>query len=183
MKTLENFNQAIENEGLTSIQINTDGNDYPKGLGSYGAIGFETFKEAEAFAEENGGEIVVFETKGGHTFWRNKGGLNAEFSCLDIMDTDGNMEHVDFTSLKESFQERLKEIEANNVDGVIDLLTNYQTDLEFLQNIDEGNIAVKKYGFKGLDEIPIKTMQFSYDVYTYAIGVYFNPVLHEEEEN
>lgn len=58
--------------GLDIVDITQGMNGYPKGL--YKAlIGFDTFEDAEVFAEEVKGEVVLLTKRDGHQFWSNNG--------------------------------------------------------------------------------------------------------------
>lgn len=182
MKNLENFNQAIENLGLKWIQINDKGNDYPSGLGSYGAIGFDNYKQAEEFAEENGGEIVHFETKGGHTFWRNKGAAYKPYTsddyindCNDnVIETNTELELAHFElKIKEAVEEQLFE----KIEEAYKTLVDFK---EVLENKEEDEIVYYDGGSNTFDTCKMEMMTYNQDVYTYAIGVVFNPKIHEE---
>ena len=59
--------------GLDTAEEVTQGmNGYPSGL--YKAIsGFESFEDAERFADEVKGEVVLLTKRDGHQFWSNNG--------------------------------------------------------------------------------------------------------------
>lgn len=58
--------------GLDEVTITQGMNGYPEGL--YKAlIGFDAFEDAECFAEEVGGEVVLLTKRDGHQFWVNNG--------------------------------------------------------------------------------------------------------------
>lgn len=62
---------AYEN-GLELVTITQGMNGYPSGL--YKAVsGFESFEDAEDFAKEVNGEVVLLTKRDGHQFWTNNG--------------------------------------------------------------------------------------------------------------
>ena len=62
---------AYEN-GLELVEITQGMNGYPSGL--YKAVsGFESFEDAECFADEVNGEVVLLSRRDGHQFWVNHG--------------------------------------------------------------------------------------------------------------
>jgi hypothetical protein len=182
MKNLENFNQAIENEGLKWIQINSDSNDYPKGLGSYGAIGFDDYKQAEKFAEENGGDIVLFQTKGGHTFWRNKGNKYEPLTSDDFLnDCNDDVYEVYTKGHLEAFEERIKKAVAEELfEEIEEAYKNLVDFKEVLENKQDDEIVYYDGNSNSFNTCKIEMMSYSQDVYTYAVGVCFNPQIHEE---
>lgn len=67
-KTLELANEW----GLDVVEITQGTNGYPEGL--YKALkGFDYFENAEDFAEQVGGEVVLISKRDGHQFWKNNG--------------------------------------------------------------------------------------------------------------
>ena len=67
-KTLELANEW----GLDIIEITQGMNGYPEG--TYKALkGFDTFEDAESFADEICGEVILVARRDGHSFWQNKG--------------------------------------------------------------------------------------------------------------
>lgn len=70
MKTMTE-ERAYE-EGLELVTITQGVNGYPSGL--YKAVsGFESFEDAERFADEVKGEVVLLTKRDGHQFWSNNG--------------------------------------------------------------------------------------------------------------
>ena len=59
-------------DGLELVSITQGMNGYPSGL--YKAVaGFESFEDAERFADEVKGEVVLLTKRDGHQFWSNNG--------------------------------------------------------------------------------------------------------------
>lgn len=182
MKNLELFQTATQdNKSLTLIQINTDGNDYPRGLGSYGAIGFNTIEQAEEFARENGGEVSKFKTRAGHHFWRLIGWTNEAFSIDAWLEDAGDNTYM--TILSDEF-ERFAEVAkdyANNedFDGITKAYNRLENAKDAIDALEDDEVLVWNGSyFESKNE---KMMEYSYDVYSYAVGVVFNPEIHEEK--
>lgn len=58
--------------GLDIVEVTQGMNGYPEGL--YKAVkGFDYFEDAESFADEICGEVVLLTKRDGHQFWTNKG--------------------------------------------------------------------------------------------------------------
>lgn len=175
--TLENFIQETEDNNLRLIQINTDANDYPRGLGSYGAIGFDTFKDAEDFCAENGGEVCSFKTRGGHTFWRNEGAKYEPFTAQDyINDCNDYVNEVCIKSETEHFWIEVKEAQENeDFERLLIIVDKQKQAIDFFENLPEDETPYYNGNSDSYGSISTTMMQYSEDVYTYAIGVYFNP--------
>lgn len=182
MKNLELFEQAIDLQDLTHIEINTDGNDYPRGLGAVGAIGFNQFSEAEAFAEQHGGEVVVFKTRDGHHFWRNEGRAYSPFTAHDYIDgADDNTNLITEEDLTDKFWEDLMAAtEDKDIDEVDYIFENYKEHLADIQAAGDGKVCFFDGNTNEIGTLDETFMEYRYDVYSYAIGVYFHPSLHEE---
>jgi len=178
--TLESFIQQIEDSNLRLIQINTDANDYPKGLGSYGAIGFNTFKDAEDFCKKNGGEICQFKTRQGHTFWRKIGESFQAFDYTYYLDKcNDNVNYTTLSDEKERFFEQLKDvIEEKDFEQLEDRINKHKICLNFFDRLNGDEVAIYNGNNDTLESCKHEFMQFSEDVYTYSIGVYFNPQFH-----
>ena len=59
-------------DGLELVTITQGMNGYPSGL--YKAVaGFESFEDAESFADDVNGEVVLLSRRDGHQFWTNNG--------------------------------------------------------------------------------------------------------------
>lgn len=177
------FEQAIDLQGLTRIEINTNGNDYPQGLGAIGAIGFNQFSEAEAFAEQHGGEVVVFKTRDGHHFWRNEGRTYSPFTAYDYIDrADDNTNLITEEDLTNKFWEDLREATTNeDLDDVEYIFENYKEHLADIQAAGKDKVCYFDGNTDEIGTLDKVFMEYSYDVYSYAIGVYFHPDLHEED--
>lgn len=68
-----------EEWGLNIVEITQGINGYPKGL--YKALmGFDIFEDAECFAEEVNGEVVLLTRRDGHQLWFNRG---RQFEALE----------------------------------------------------------------------------------------------------
>jgi len=182
MKTLEQFESATQdNKSLTLIEINSDGNDYPRGLGSYGAIGFETIEDAKEFARENGGEVSKFKTRDGHHFWRLIGWTNEAFTLDAWLEDAGDNTYT--TTLPEEFErfaEDAKEF-ANNedFDGVEKAFSRFKKAKDEFDILGDDEVLIWNGAY--FESKAKKMMQYSYDVYSYAVGVVFNPEIHEEK--
>ena len=58
MKTIEKFKTQANSSGLSLMGVTSSNNGYPEPDLGYFAKGFNSFKDAEEFAKENGGTII-----------------------------------------------------------------------------------------------------------------------------
>ncbi len=176
--TLESFIQETEDNNLRLIQINTQSNDYPTGLGSYGAIGFNAYKEAEDFCEKNGGEICSFKTRQGHTFWRKEGNVYSPFSYEDYLDKcNDNVNYTTLSEETESFWSAVSNAK-DDFEHLKVIVEKHQKTIDFFENLKDNEVGIYNGNSDTLESCKQEFMQFSEDVYTYSIGVYFNPKFH-----
>lgn len=179
MKTLEKFENATQdNKSLTLIEINSDGNDYPRGLGSYGAIGFETIKEAEKFANENGGEVSRFKNRDGHQFWRLLGWAGKAFSIDAYLEDAGD--NIYLTTLSDEYNRFAEDSKAcaenEDFDGITRAYNRLEKAISGFDALEEDEELIWNGAY--FESKKKAMMQYSYDVYSYAIGVVFNPEIH-----
>jgi hypothetical protein len=183
MKTLENFKIATDNNGLQLIQFNTNGNDYPSGLGSYGAINFDTFNDAEQFSRDNGGVVGIFQTRQGHTFWRFEGETDSEFNYFDYLERCGDyLNETTLVNEEENFWDALNydlQSDCQDYEELKALIKKHDKTIELFENCKDNEVVVYDNNRNILYTLPKKMMQFTEDVFSYSIGVYFNPTLHE----
>lgn len=184
MKTLQQFQESATAQGLQLIQINTDGNDYPRGLGAWGVIGFDNFEDAEKFRDEEGGDVVEFETRGGHTFWRNKGNAYTPYTPQDYVNAQNDdVDLTDEENYTSSFWETLGNIiENKDLEKVEHIIGKFKDNLALIQGMEDDETAIYNGNTDEVETCKNEFMQFQYDTRTHAIGVYFNPELNEESE-
>lgn len=179
--TLENFIQEVEGNKLRLIECNTQSNDYPSGLGCYGAIGFDTYEEAVSFAKDNGGEVGSFQTRQGHTFWRYEAAKFKAFSYEDYLNKcNGN---VNYTTLSEETENFWNAVSNDKDDEDFEhlkiIVEDHQKTIDFFENLSDDEIGIYNGNNNTLESCKHEFMQFSEDVFTYSIGVYFNPKKHQ----
>lgn len=180
INTLDNFIQETLDNNFRLIQINTDANGYPKELGSYGAIEFNTFKDAEDFCAKNGGETCQFMTRQGHTFWRKIGESLQAFDYTYYLDKcNDNVNYTTLSEETERFFEQLKDvIEDKDFEELENRINKHKICLNFFDKLKDDEVAIYNGNSDSLESCKHEFMQFSEDVYTYSIGVYFNPQFH-----
>lgn len=74
-------------DGLELVTITQGMNGYPSGL--YKAVAdFESFEDAECFADEVNGEVVLLSRRDGHQFWVNHGRQYEPLERAKYLDED-----------------------------------------------------------------------------------------------
>lgn len=91
----ENTYEKACNKGYDIVTVTRGRNGYPEGL--YSAVsGFGCFPEAEDFAKEIDGEIVMLARRDGHQFWSNCGRKYESIKIDDYwIDDDEELIQVD----------------------------------------------------------------------------------------
>ena len=168
----EILEMAIEN-GLSKIEITTGINGYPEGLGNYGVIGFDSYDDAAKFSDENGGEVVIFESKDGWHFWKNKGFAYRPFTSDDLLNDMGdNYSYADESN--EFYAEQLSEL-ASNFDGDFSNLENRIKEIKEIisakENCSDDERVIVSYG-NYYDTVKNNFMDYTYDTHKYAVGVF-----------
>lgn len=181
-------NQILENAremGLNTIEITTGMNGYPQGLGDYGVTGFETYADAEKFAEDNGGEVVLFESKYGWHFWNQRGWMSRPFNSDDLLqDMGDNYAYADTTN--EHYAEQLADI-AKDFDGDFEALENRIKEIkeiiDAVESAYEDERVIVGYG-NFYETVKATFMAYNYDTHRWAVGVLItndNDIKEDEE--
>lgn len=85
----QNTINAAKAKGLDIVTITKGANDYPEYL--YDAIsGFDTFEDAEAFAQDVNGDVVKLRQRDGHHFWENTGNLYYPLQIREFVNWEDN---------------------------------------------------------------------------------------------
>lgn len=165
MNEFEDLEYYANTHGYDVVTVTDDRSGYPRGL-HYAAIGFEDIKEAEKLAKATGGEVVILRRRDGHQFYTEEGWTYKPFDLISIFS--------EFDSIAGIFTKE-------------DLNTQYLTD--YFEHLNESEVEKLLCTIRGLEQnqfvllwniyngkanyevLPIITMRYSYDVYTYVIGV------------
>jgi len=177
MKTKD---EIINNADVLSLQIKEvthARNDYPQNLGDIFIIGFETFEEAQNFCDENGGEIGIGDIKNGGHFYHYRGRTYEPFTVSDYLIKLGdNYNETNKQSEIDYLKSLLVEASENfegNIDTVIEMLQNKQEVFNELADAEADETVIVGYGVYS-ETVKNSFMQFSEDVTSYAIGVFFD---------
>lgn len=181
MKTQSETKTVLEiADGLTLQikEITTGMNGYPQGLGDYAIIGFDTYQQAEDFANEHGCEVSLFKIRDGHQLWTNLGRKHEPLTDRDYLeDLSDNYWQASKEMCIETFKnilaDMLEKFEGDFSD-IDTLIAGEKELLEAIENCSDDEIIITGSGFKfgHYDTCKKVMMQYHYDVTTYAVGVF-----------
>lgn len=168
-------------DGLELVTITQGMNGYPSGL--YKAVAdFESFEDAECFADEVNGEVVLLSRRDGHQFWVNHGRQYEPLERAKYLDED---EDVVFTDEGEFESWCVGEID-HYMDGGLNLYdlrsmldTMVDTYEEIMQRREDEVVVVDKRDFTAVSLHKYVTRVHDDDVTTYMLAV----VDHETDED
>lgn len=167
--------ELAENNGLTIIETTEGMNGYPKNT-NVGIIGFETFEEAEEFAEQNGLQVVSFVRRNGHQFWQNQGWRTEPYDQLQEYLDDENYHcfYGNIEELAEELAQLYKDSIADITDfGEMEEIFNTFNDLyDELGTLGDDCFIATDTSYRNYELLDKKTMMLDYDVYRYQIGVF-----------
>lgn len=158
-------------KGLEYIETTTGMNGYPQCIRG-AIIGFDTFEEAEAVAQENGLRITTFFKRDGwHLYERNN---NTAWEPLKITSYDygDDYNHYDSDDVENFFEEYVAPMlgEFDNFDDLQNFIDEYKRIYEELLSIDETQLVITCMG-RYHETIDKKSMSWSNDSKTWVIGV------------
>lgn len=176
-KTLELANEW----GLDIVEVTQGVNGYPEGL--YKVLkGFDTFEDAESFANEICGEVVLLTRRDGHQFWVNHGRQYEPLERAKYLNED---EDIVFTDEGEFESWCVGEID-HYLDGGLNLYdfrrmldTMVETYEEIMQRRQDEVVIVDRRDFTAVSLHKYVTRIHDDDVTTYMLAV----VDHETDED
>lgn len=146
--------------------------DIPRKL-KKAVMGFETFSDAEKFADSvEGGIIVSLVKKDGHQFWTSRGRAWASYQLTaedygDLYSCEDDPEYFWHNAL-----DLIKEIEWETPDDLIAHLDKVKKTYDEIEALGDNEQMLFHDNNKFVGEvIPKKTMQWSHDTWTHVIGV------------
>ena len=178
MKKFDIDEVAYEN-GLDIIETTTDRGGYPRNL-KRAIIGFSTFDEAEALANEYGLRTTTFEKRDGWQLWVRDN--SRTYSAMEITsDNYGDNYYNYYASDKDSFYEEEVKPRLGDYDDIEELqsfLGDMREIYEEIKAIDENQVVITCEG-RYYETIDAKSMSWSHDTKNYEIGV----ICEREEED
>ena len=168
----EEILSIAESEGLKYGEVTKSRNDYPSGLGDYAILGFETFAEAEEFAEQYGLTVNLFRRRDGHQFWYNEGPKEGPLTSNDYLRHLGDNY---WEASLDSEYEILKEKVNDNapLDEVDDFVQRLMAISNALNECGEDEVVIVSHDTEPTT-IDKEIMTFHEDVTTWVVGVFAN---------
>lgn len=166
--------------GLDFIEITEGMNGYPKNL--YKAlIGFDTYEDAESFADEVNGEVVLLTKRDGHQLWFNSGRQYEALERAKFIDENDEIVFENGGSFEDWAQDEIRQMVEQHcslVDLKAALIEMCATSFAIYES-DATEVAVVNTLNYTCDITPKYTTDIhDNDVTTYAIAV----VDHETDE-
>ena len=170
--------------GLDIVEITQGMNGYPEGL--YKAVkGFEEFTDAEVFADEICGEVVLITKKDGWQFWKKERRAWEGISREEFFD---NSEYEIFTD-ESNFEEWCCDAIEGEMQGGFDLcslkdiICTMNDTYDEIWRMRDGEIAIVDKRDYTCEIVSEEVTEIHYgDVTTYAIAVIEKELVEEEDE-
>ncbi len=160
-------------DNIYEIETTTNRTGYPSEL-KKAVIGFDTYEEAEAYAEEHDMSIESFFQKDGWSLWARDGYPMQAFQ-LHASDFSDDWRHYEFGAADRFWEETLQEVDElkeyddwtdEQVEEYLEAAKKVRDKIEAL-NPGEFACVYDNYVFAVYDQ---ETMQYHHDGTTYAIG-------------
>lgn len=165
MKTLKIKGQEIFEP--TRIEITTGRNGYPENL-KFAFTDFETFEQAENFAKEYNGDVVLVQQKAGWQVWEDRGTI---YAPITLAEAYGKFDIYD----KEAISQEIKELAALQREGEGDFSDVRAMWREYYNSMNDDEVVIYDWvhgdildKVKNNDDVTSFT---DYDVRYYKIAV------------
>lgn len=170
MNNYERFRELADNNDLQFIETTNGANGYPQEL-QPALIGFETFEEAEDFAQEHNLDVWLFHKRGGWQLWERK---NLAYEPMTITPDDYGDDYNMFTpdELDDYYDNEVKPCLYNfdDFDSLKTFVDEQESIMDELERCNE-NEAVITYCNEYYDTIKVKSMEWGHGIHKYIIGV------------
>lgn len=157
---------------LNEVEVTEGNNGYPKNL-KRAVYGFENLADAQEFAADVEGEVVLLHRRDGWQLWESKG---REFELIQIHTKEfGDNTTKYFPTITESeFAEHtafvISESYSDGLDGMKDYIDKRIELWEQIQNLEDDEFIVAEDD-EVQDVYKCESMSFNYDTHQYVIGV------------
>ena len=164
------MNELASEYDLRFVETTSGRNGYPENL-KPALVGFDTFEDAEKFAQEHGLDTWLFHKRDGWQLWNRVHSVNEpmSISCEDYGD-DYNLYTA--SSLENYFEDEVKPCLENfdNIEGLREFLDKQETIMDELENLDEDEAVVTLWG-EYRETIQLHPMEWIHDTHYYIVGV------------
>lgn len=167
---------------MKAIEITTGMNGYPSHL-HRGYVGFDSFEEAECFAERFNGRVVTLKKRDGWQLWQSMGWTDGPFN---IKESDYGDNYRLVSSVKEWESETRDFLydlldDGASLEDIKNLLLGGLETKSHLETLGEGEAVLLHHG-KYYDTIKTVTMSFYEDTWSYEVGVELEGYSQEADE-
>jgi hypothetical protein len=163
---------AAEEQGYSVIEITQGMNGYPEWLGDYAVIGFQTWDDAQQFADTYGGDINLYHRRTGWHLWENLGRVWEPFTPNDFIQKFSDNYNIE-TNDPEQVADRLKSL-ADSFEGDMDKLKSQLAEIsELWEKVEQApeEYAVVSYCGAYFDTLHPLSMWICHDTHHWSIGV------------
>lgn len=162
---------AYENS-LEYIETTTGMNGYPQHLRG-AIIGFNTFSEAEAIAQEHGLCITTFFKRDGWHFYLRNGDTTDEPLKITSYDYGDDYKHFTNEIPQEDFieEELLPNLAATTFGDIITITNRYEELFDKIVEAEDDELVIATTFGEYVETIKKELMSWSHDSKTWVIGV------------
>ena len=170
MENYERFHVLADENDLRFIETTSGMNGYPQDL-QPALIGFETFEEAEEFAQENGLQTYIFHKREGWQLWqRSKPAYEPMIISAEDYGDDYNM-FIASERIKYFDNEVKPRLDScDDIESLKTFVDEQESIMDELDRCNE-NEAVITYCGDYYDTVKVKSIEWSHDTHNYVIGV------------
>lgn len=163
------FRELAENNNLQFVETTSAHNGYPENL-EPALIGFNTWEEAEAFAEENGLILCELHKRDGWQLW-GRGNQVIEPFNITYEDYGDNYDVIGKDRASSYYEEEIKPIisEFDSLDDLEDFIDKKRVVVDELENMEDDEAVVTYCGVYD-STIKPKCMEWGFDTHNYVIG-------------
>lgn len=166
------------------IETTSGMNGYPRNLKN-ATVGFDTFEEAQEYAQQYGGYIMSFHRRDGWQLWERGNGVCEPYTITED-DYGTGHELLEYGSIDEEnfcdlyIKQALEGVD--DVQSISEIVKDAAEIWDYYKNLDEGEAVHIQEG-RYCDTIETKTMSWSYDTHNYIIGVLDDDTQDTDDEN
>ena len=156
---------------LTKIEITGGSNGYPEPHLGNALIDFDTFEEAQKFADANDTEVCLFHQRDGWHSWENQGTIYRPLTDSDLFDNMGENYYPYTKEDEANYRERIAEMsEDESLEDIKQAIENLIELKEEAEKAGEDMIVIV-YENRYYETIDRVMMSCNHDTHQYAIGV------------
>lgn len=170
MADYEKMNELASENNLQFVETTSGRNGYPENL-KPALVGFDTFEDAEKFAQEHGLDTWLFHKRDGWQLWNRVSSVYEPMS-INYEDYGDNYNLYTAVELENYFENEVKPCLENfdNIEGLREFLDKQETIMDELENLNEDE-AVVTYCGAYYETIQLHPMEWGHDTHNYIIGV------------